>query len=358
MLSSEAARKYSTRLALVFMIASTVLVTAYKIFADELNVTTQVNITKSGLVLNRSTNTFDMTVTLTNNSANNLGAPGKLVIQNISNSAVTLANAAGTTSSGDPYVLLPISAAGLSPGGQLSNVVLKFANKARVAFTFSQAILAQVSANVTLSPVQSIQASPFSIVGGQPTLVSITATLSKDLPFTKSSVTLWRYDDTGKPVANLGQMFDDGTQGDAMSGDNIFTKQITLNEVGPGFVILRVTANTPQLQTVTSPNLLIPISVSDDPENARQSFAQNIRSGNLSAAYATLGNLYNTERILDNLPINVLINLADVVSSCTVVEKTDSFEICAGSMLLDGQVQELRFFLVPDVFQIWRIIRW
>lgn len=211
---------------------------------------------------------------------------------------------------------------------------------------------------IPLPLVEGIQAEPFSIAGATPTLVTVTATMSETLVFLKNSVTLWRYDNKGNPIANLGQMFDDGTQGDAVSGDNVFTKQITLNEAGPGYVALRVSADVAPQQTTISSESLVPVSVVQLPADVRSVLVANLRTGNLTAAYNQLGNTFNDLTILDNMPVNLLSGLADALSTCNVVEQTTSVQICVGSIVINGQFQELRFFLVKDVVGTWRVIGW
>ena len=108
--------------------------------AAALDVTSHFAITRSGFVLNRTTNTFDSTVTLKNTS----GAPGSRVpspsSSAASRAAVTLANKIGQTSDGTPYVSPRLPGALLPNGGTLS-FVLKFANPQRVTFTSNLQIL-------------------------------------------------------------------------------------------------------------------------------------------------------------------------------------------------------------------------
>ena len=67
------------------------------------DITGQFAITRSGLVLNRTTNTFDSTVTLKNTSSAPVPAPIILVVSALP-ANVALANKAGQTPDGKPYV--------------------------------------------------------------------------------------------------------------------------------------------------------------------------------------------------------------------------------------------------------------
>ena len=134
------------------------LLAASAVQATTQDITGQFAITRSGLVLNRATNTFDSTVTLRNTSSTAVIAPINAAISGLPTS-VTLANKAGQTPDGKPYVS-PMSAGSLlQPGGTLP-FVLTFANPApQVAF---QSIL-QILYTVAAPP-------------NAPTLISVAAT--------------------------------------------------------------------------------------------------------------------------------------------------------------------------------------
>ena len=90
------------------------------------DITSQFAITRSGLVLNRTTNTFDSTVTLKNTSGAPVLAPIAVVVSGLP-SGVTLANKTGQTADGKPYVS-PMPAGSLLQSGGTLSFVLKFAN--------------------------------------------------------------------------------------------------------------------------------------------------------------------------------------------------------------------------------------
>src|SRR5438093_2262855 len=65
---------------------------------------------------------------------------------------------------------------------------------------------------------------------------------SPDHAVVPASVKLERVDANGTIIANLGTMYDDGTHGDAVAGDGLFTVQVSLREATPGTLRLRVAA--------------------------------------------------------------------------------------------------------------------
>lgn len=124
-------------------------------WAEQVDVSGQVTVTKSGLRLNRTSNTFDSAVTLTN-SLMAVTAPAKLVVSGLSNSSVTLANASGTTADGKPYINLNITGT-WTPGNTL-NSTLKFSNPQKVGFTFTTQVFAdvQTGSNGSDSTIQTV----------------------------------------------------------------------------------------------------------------------------------------------------------------------------------------------------------
>jgi hypothetical protein len=102
----------------------------------------QVSITKSGLVLNRATKTLNTVVTIANTSSAVINGPLVLNVSAITPSTVTLANMVSQGPSGSPYVTLTVPPNGLSPGGVISNVLLEFNDPSRSAFSFSLSVAA------------------------------------------------------------------------------------------------------------------------------------------------------------------------------------------------------------------------
>ncbi|MCQ8119474.1 NHL domain-containing protein [Methylomonas rosea] len=106
-----------------------------------MSVNDQVTVTFTGYALNRYTNTFDTLATLSNKSSQAIQIPIQLVISNISQATVKLANASGALADGTPYVSVPLGDGALSPGETVKNIPLKFSNPQRVGFTFSKSVM-------------------------------------------------------------------------------------------------------------------------------------------------------------------------------------------------------------------------
>src|SRR5262245_26013658 len=126
---------------------------------------------------------------------------------------------------------------------------------------FSQPSL--FSANSAPSPtVGTPVAQPSTLLVNQTTLLTVTSriTSSPDHAVVPASVKLEGVDAQGTMVANLGTMHDDGTRGDAVTGDGIFTVQVSLRETTLGTLRLRVAATfRAGPRRITSGTALIPI---------------------------------------------------------------------------------------------------
>ncbi|MGH7814377.1 MAG: choice-of-anchor X domain-containing protein [Candidatus Binataceae bacterium] len=76
----------------------------------------------------------------------------------------------------------------------------------------------------------------------QNTVLTVTSQVPPDPTLIPGSVILLRVDSNGNQTAVLGQMYDDGTHGDAQAGDGQYTGQFTFNEPSPRLIYLAVQA--------------------------------------------------------------------------------------------------------------------
>lgn len=105
------------------------------------NVSSQVQVTRSGFGYNLATQRFTQTVTIKNASAGAITGPLSLVLDNLSSNA-TLFGPSGTTAcavpAGSPFANASVN---LNPGASVS-VALQFANPSRAGITYSTRVLA------------------------------------------------------------------------------------------------------------------------------------------------------------------------------------------------------------------------
>ena len=134
-------------------------------------------------------------------------------------------------------------------------------------FVFSRSLilagLIALPTSVIAAPsVQQPVVSPSSVSVAQSTGLSVTAYVKGDAtnPVIASGVNLLRLDAAGKVLATLGRMWDDGTNGDVVAGDGIFTLNVTANESVAGDIRLQVSAAFYKLLSrVKSSVTLVPI---------------------------------------------------------------------------------------------------
>jgi len=100
-----------------------------------------VTVSVGRVAYDRRTGQFSVNATVTNSSATIIGSPVWLVIETISNPAVTLAGSDGTTIDGKPYVDLSglLGNGHLDPGESISKRIY-FNNPNRVQFTFDASV--------------------------------------------------------------------------------------------------------------------------------------------------------------------------------------------------------------------------
>lgn len=107
-------------------------------------------IEKSGLAFNPATNSFDATVTLSNERSTPLIEPFRLIVS-IDTSQVSLMNATGITETGLPYIQIPLPGGSLDQG-QIVRALLKFRNPKQVKFNASFEVNAELAKDGNLLP--------------------------------------------------------------------------------------------------------------------------------------------------------------------------------------------------------------
>lgn len=109
---------------------------------------------------------------------------------------------------------------------------------AGVAAALAGAVVWLQAAAPTVGPAT---ATPAYVVVNTPTSVVITAQIT-DTSLIAGSVNLLKVDSTGKTLATVGVMRDDGTNADAKAGDKTFSLTTTVNLSDSGFVRFQVSA--------------------------------------------------------------------------------------------------------------------
>jgi len=116
-----------------------------------------------------------------------------------------------------------------------------------LAGTVAQPEVVALSGSVTACPIgqpmgpDSPAATPRLFYSGEPTQLTVTSVVPADPTLIPGTVTLLEVDSSGNQIAVLGQMYDDGTHGDATASDGMYTAQPTVNipppPTGPSYRI-------------------------------------------------------------------------------------------------------------------------
>src|SRR5438128_4760099 len=97
---------------------------------------------------------------------------------------------------------------------------------------------------ISTSSVERPLINPVPIPAGKPVEVAVSSrvhTAPNDASVSDAEVYLLRYDSANRLIANLGFMHDDGVDGDAVAGDQVFSIRFNLNEP-PGELRVAVSA--------------------------------------------------------------------------------------------------------------------
>ena len=117
-------------------------------------------------------------------------------------------------------------------------------NKLRVKFILGFAALVLWGGALADKGVFNPKITPIEAPTNTPTTVTITAEIGTDAahPPLQNSIIAYETDAAGKPIRPIGQLYDDGTHGDATPADTIFTIKFNVNDAAATKKFIRVTA--------------------------------------------------------------------------------------------------------------------
>jgi hypothetical protein len=211
-----------------------------------------------------------------------------------------------------------------------------------------------------LQQITWIEADPKSIFVSSPTTVTVTTKIEPDQSLIASGVNLIRYDSAGKALANLGTLYDDGTHGDALPGDNIFTTQITFNEAIPGTIYLK--ASVPYkglLKRIFSAPCTIQSEVRSDSAQAISSLVTNLRTAKTDAILQGFSPSDINTKVLAGLDSSSLTRLADWFDKAQVIKDTPNYKVYSAEFVApDGSKHIQEFILSKNAQGEWKIISW
>jgi hypothetical protein len=191
---------------------------------------------------------------------------------------------------------------------------------------------------------------PFEMTAGTPVLVTASVRVGVEPTLIRNSIRLLKVTEAGSSSV-LCSMFDEGTNGDVVAGDNLFTCRFTINETQPIRLFLRASvAYLGEIQRTLSPPVPFSVLATTSAADSRAILAQALLAGNL-----TIANRYAADGlapVLAALNANDRAALAAALANCSVIEQNSNFQICIdpGGMF--------RFTMAPDDLNIWRVLVW
>jgi hypothetical protein len=145
-------------------------------------------------------------------------------------------------------------------------------------------VLASLNLAFAVPSVDNVAASPSVISVDATTEVTVTAQIS-DESVIPASINLFQIDASGRTLAFLGILRDDGTNGDSTPGDQTFALRLPFSVSTPGDIRLRISAAfRGVLRRVFSQIVILTVRSGTPAELTLITLAAEISSGNISAA--------------------------------------------------------------------------
>ena len=193
----------------------------------------------------------------------------------------------------------------------------------------------------------------------QATAVTVTAQVAVDPTLLPESVRLLRYNDQNQQIADLGQMYDDGTHGDTLKGDNIFSATVSFNETQPVAIFFKASASYRDLTAaVTSEAARVVVQAPISPEQTLLDLATDLTSGNITAALNRFTPSEKTTKALNTFNKRQLDTLAALLRSAYLVSEAADVRVYRAVWSDGGITSEVEFGLARNTFGDWVIFSW
>jgi hypothetical protein len=114
--------------------------------------------------------------------------------------------------------------------------------KDRVQFSHGKDRSSSDKATGTTLIIDSLTSTPAEITAAESTSVLFTVQIDADHAMIFDSVYLYQCDAEGNTIENIGRLYDDQTNGDSLSGDNIYSREVALYAEDLGDTYFKVTA--------------------------------------------------------------------------------------------------------------------
>jgi hypothetical protein len=178
----------------------------------------------------------------------------------------------------------------------------------------------------------------------QPTTVTIAVQVASDPTLIPTSINLVRYDSAGKATANLGRLYDDGTHGDTLAGDNVFISQIVFNEPAPTTILLKASVGYKGLlKRILSDSL--PIQVNFTPTQVISNVTNDLRTANIDGAMNGFTSASINQEVLSGMDAASLNRLADYFQGARLIRQTNNYRVYESYLEVNGEMRLLEFIV-------------
>lgn len=211
-----------------------------------------------------------------------------------------------------------------------------------------------------IQTIDKVQVNPGTTNVNQSATVLVTVRIGVTSTLLPETVTLIRYDKNDKAVANLGRMYDDGTHGDALRGDNLFTTQITINESVPQIIKFKASvANRGVVRRTLSDETPFFVQSLVTPEQILSSIADDIEAGNIDNALKSFTPSSHNRDVLIGLNSGQRNQLASAFRNTHLITEDSNLKVYGTAWLDDdGTPLEMRISMSKTLLNEWFIISW
>jgi hypothetical protein len=205
-----------------------------------------------------------------------------------------------------------------------------------------------------------LDVTPAAVPINSPTAVTVTARVDVDATLLPSTVALYQFDAQTQGVTLLTQMYDDGTHGDALKGDNVFTTIVTVNHPTPSILFLKAAAS---YRNLTDPVFSEPVRlfVQDTigADQALANLATLLEQNDIAGALVYFAPSPKTTDFLTHLNAAQRDRLVALLRSLHLVSTNGDVRVYRGPWLeADGTTTEIEFGLTRDPLGRWVIFSW
>ncbi len=243
----------------------------------------------------------------------------------------------------------------------LFSVFVKSRPKSRVFCLSAVLVACAVYTQVVMAAqvVDWLRVEPSGVPAGTATPVLASAQVGTDPTLLPQSVTLLRYDESGNYVANLGAMYDDGTHGDLLEGDGIFSSSIVIDEAEPMSIVFKASVSyRGLLRRIVSEPFSVLVQSTMTAEETILALVDALRNGNKDQAISYFGGSDIDRQVINDSDPAGLQRLADTFAQFQLVKESDNYRVYSAPASFDGQVMMREFTMMRNELGEWFVVSW